>query len=654
MKRYNKEHLEALLDLMPYPIYIQDKDCNCVHINQSGEDVIRKYNGIAVKRSNLLGRPMKEVWQGIAGKRLEECNRIILEQKKATSSVVPIEMKGIPQYIKDYVVPILDEYEQIRMIYTICIRIYNELPIEKVLGPYYRLLTPVDRVEIGSEYVPYAQHLLAHIISNAFKAYRTVMLWEVGEEGTIGKVTCERSLSPKILAFCKKKVQKISQPVLLKLDGQDEYEKSFRDEGLVSIGIYPLRVQGSVVSTLVVGYEDDGDESYKRQYQVLRICNHLEYYIKSLILLKVLKHEVQMVEAIDTQRQTFIEAEDEILCTITEEGYVVEVNKGFESILGYSLEKLQITTFASLVKEIVYHEVKGHNIIVEKAKMACADGSYRWLSWNIVQKKADGTKLFIASARDVTEQMEAERCYDESTHKLERERDQSLIYATLSHELKTPLNIMLASCEMLKQGKPTVCNITNNIVRSSYMMLKQVNDVIDLTKMGAGCFSIHPQKYNVVEVIETVVEVIRAYLGVQGEQIVFDTMEEELVAEFDRGVMERIVFNLIGDALDRAVAGTPIKVFLYNSKKAAFIVRFTTRRESEQLETSSIVKALLSLLKMELSWERQGRIVEMRVTSELEILDDLYCIGDEEHFLSNQQKCKMELAYLNNLKEPIA
>lgn len=641
MAEYTKQHLEILLDLMPYPIYMYDQEGLTVYQNRRGEEV---------SKGNVRTDEPIEVIMEREGLYREQ----VLKEKKPISEALSFKVDEMAQYVQRYLCPILDNEGKSKYIYTIYKRIYNELLLEHITHPYYEKVQEVDMSMLSNEQICEAQKILGHIIGHILGQYRYRILWEGDYEGASGRLMSRTSIPPRALAFCRKMIEEVQHTCVIRLKGETMQECALMALGIKEVGIYPLKVHGHIITTLMVGYETCGNTAYKEQHQVLRICNQIEYYVKMLMLLKLLKREGQLLEKIEKERQTLIEAGDQVLCTLDWEGNFIEVNKGFEQILGYTLDGLENMKLKELLQEVQYCEISDENIIIENGGIQTADGRKKWLSWNIVHKEVDGEPIIIAGARDMTAYVEDERSYTEDMHRLQKEKSKSEVYATLSHELKTPLNIMLASCEMLRGDNRAHSRWVNRIERRSYMMLKQVNDVIDLTKIGAGYYQTYNKKYNFVEVVEDVIEVIAEYLGEEKSRIVFDTMEEELIAEFDRDVVERIVFNLVGDALERSVTGETIEIMLAVEAATTLEIRFVPRAQftKAKIVESSIVEALLGLAHMQLSWKQEGRYRIMCVRTALQCIGDPYCISDEEQRLRNRQKCKMELAYLKTRREP--
>ena len=157
--------------------------------------------------------------------------------------------------------------------------------------------------------------------------------------------------------------------------------------------------------------------------------------------------------------------------------------------------------------------------------------------------------------------------------------------ANLSHELRNPLNIIISTIQLfdlyLKQNKivlkdPTIKNKFEYLKNNSNRLLKLVNNVIDITKIDAGFFNISKDNYDIVSVVENLTLSIVPYAEYKDITLIFDTDIEELYCLFDKDNIERVILNLLSNALKFTPANGNIFVTLtYNSKYLSISVKDT-------------------------------------------------------------------------------
>lgn len=144
-------------------------------------------------------------------------------------------------------------------------------------------------------------------------------------------------------------------------------------------------------------------------------------------------------------------------------------------------------------------------------------------------------------------------------------------FSNISHELKTPLNLIFSAIQVIElknsaceQGQRTIEKYINIIRQNSNRLLRIISNLIDITKIDAGHFSIHPQNKDIVHVVEGIVLSVVKYVESKGISIIFDTEIEEKVMAFDPDAMERIIFNLLSNSIKFTPSGGSIEVTIYD------------------------------------------------------------------------------------------
>lgn len=144
--------------------------------------------------------------------------------------------------------------------------------------------------------------------------------------------------------------------------------------------------------------------------------------------------------------------------------------------------------------------------------------------------------------------------------------------SNMSHELKTPLNIIfcitqiyfdsIKNDEILDGEK--LNNYMGTIKQNCYRLLRLVNNLIDISKIDSEFMELNLKNENIVEVIEEITQSTAEYVQSKGRIIIFDTDTEEKIIAFDAEVMERILLNLISNATKFTEPGDTIEVTVYD------------------------------------------------------------------------------------------
>ena len=150
----------------------------------------------------------------------------------------------------------------------------------------------------------------------------------------------------------------------------------------------------------------------------------------------------------------------------------------------------------------------------------------------------------------------------------------------MSHELKTPLNIIFSTAQLFSlyinkdenlNNVDKLNNYTNTIKQNCYRLLRLVNNLIDITKIDSGFMELNLKNQNIVEVAEEITLSTAEYVQGMSRTIIFDTDIEEKIMAFDEEKMERILLNLISNATKFTKPGDTIEVGVYDKDNHVII-----------------------------------------------------------------------------------
>ncbi|QEK11360.1 GHKL domain-containing protein [Crassaminicella thermophila] len=153
-------------------------------------------------------------------------------------------------------------------------------------------------------------------------------------------------------------------------------------------------------------------------------------------------------------------------------------------------------------------------------------------------------------------------------------------FSNISHELKTPLNIIFSTTQLLNLSIKDPENIhveklnkyVHTMKQNCNRLLRLINNLIDITKIDSGFMQLNLQNKNIVDIIEDITLSTVEYVKSKGRTIIFDTEVEEKVMAFDLDKIERIILNLISNAIKFTKPGDKIEVSIYDKEDKVFIV----------------------------------------------------------------------------------
>lgn len=133
------------------------------------------------------------------------------------------------------------------------------------------------------------------------------------------------------------------------------------------------------------------------------------------------------------------------------------------------------------------------------------------------------------------------------------DKQQRDLIANVSHDLRTPLTMIKAYAEMIRDlsgNNPTKREEhLNIIIEETDRLSLLVNDMLDLSKLENGGISLTPVKF---DIMTRLTEIIERYKGISekmGYHITF-TPDTEAFVECDIVKIEQVIYNLINNAVN--------------------------------------------------------------------------------------------------------
>ncbi|AZV22939.1 PAS domain-containing sensor histidine kinase [Mesorhizobium sp. M7A.F.Ce.TU.012.03.2.1] len=201
------------------------------------------------------------------------------------------------------------------------------------------------------------------------------------------------------------------------------------------------------------------------------------------------------------------------------------------------------------------------------------------------EKLVDSERRLMATIHDLSlarraeeersrELVDLNRKYMKETERAEAaNRAKSEFLANMSHELRTPLNAIIGFSELMEQGlfgplgSERYEEYATDINSSGKYLLGVINDILDMSKIEAGQFSLDREEIDLGPLISETVRVVS--LQAAQKAITVETrIADALTLVADRRAIKQIVINLLSNAVKFTGQGGHISVRARNTSGA--------------------------------------------------------------------------------------
>jgi PAS domain S-box-containing protein len=256
------------------------------------------------------------------------------------------------------------------------------------------------------------------------------------------------------------------------------------------------------------------------------------------------------------------------------QGALLEVNRAALEGAGIRLEDIQGKPFWEVRWWSVSKEIQEHQ--KEAVRRAAAGEFVRYDVEIYGQASGEGTIIIdyslipvkdtrgqvvflLAEGRNITEKKRAEAEIARQNQELQRLLDRvreldalkSEFFANVSHELRTPLALILGPVEkLLAHGDSLTESQRRDLEvmrRNASTLLKQVNNLLDLSKLDAGRMQARYAEVDLARLVKVVAGHFDALAAQRGISYVVE-VPERLPAQVDPEKLERVVLNLLSNA----------------------------------------------------------------------------------------------------------
>ena len=198
-----------------------------------------------------------------------------------------------------------------------------------------------------------------------------------------------------------------------------------------------------------------------------------------------------------------------------------------------------------------------------------------------------GENSVVCIVRDMSENKnneELKRKIDENiqlvNETLEYDKIRSEYFANISHEIKTPLNVIIGTLQLFElvindqkanEGSERLLRYTSIMKQNGFRLLRMFNNLIYITEIDSGFIDMNYHNYDLVQVVKDLLAASNGFVERKGAKLKTNIAASSIEIACDVDKIKRVFLNLLSNAIKFTEKGDEIFISLYSDKNAAYI-----------------------------------------------------------------------------------
>lgn len=354
---------------------------------------------------------------------------------------------------------------------------------------------------------------------------------------------------------------------------------------------------GKVAQTEIPERFESFSEPLQRWYNVLAYSPLKNYFVTIFSDVSEKKKAEKQLKKSEEKYRLLVENSPYAIILLNNEGTVLECNPATSQISGFQRKEIIGKKFFKLdifpnkkiyekMSENFTQILEGDNPKSLEIIIKRKNGKKIWVKTNTIVFQRDGKILIQTILSDITEQKKREKLHKEFNKKLEnkvKKRTQKLegalaeqklymkeiikasqfknqFMATMSHEFRTPLNVIIGFSDLLLEGG--VGNLSlqqeeylNDILSSAEHLLNMIKEILDISKIDSGIMELKLTTFSLDKIIKQTISEFQLMLKEKSLEIKILGLKKPKNMYADPIKLKSILYNIISNAIKFSKAG---------------------------------------------------------------------------------------------------
>jgi len=249
------------------------------------------------------------------------------------------------------------------------------------------------------------------------------------------------------------------------------------------------------------------------------------------------------------------------------DGRIIDVNDAYCQMIQYTRDELLHMTVSDIETIPTENKTEEHiEMSIEKGgelfetRHRCKDGSFIDVEISVNYLETSGGRFF-AFIRDISERKHSEIAMHRARETAEQAtRAKNEFIAKLSHEVRTPLNGLIGSIQLISTEtalSTEQMEYIDKMETSANILMSVINDLLDISKIESGELTLEEQDFRIQTLVYDIIGIIKP--KTLYKNIILKHVFESDIPYFlkgDPGRIGQILFNFLENAVKYTDHGT--------------------------------------------------------------------------------------------------
>ena len=577
------KHIELLLDNIYTGTFIKDASGKYLYYSKP----LCKFLGKS--QEEIIGRYDEEIFPASIAENFKATDKTVIKSKVGKLCQDKINLFGKEMIYETYKLPIYDENNNLKYIIGTCKDINLQNIARNEIFQNYNKAIYVNTDKSQDDIYNLLNNISNSIIEHSNAKGLTIYIYD--KEALELRPYIKLKKAMKFLAKVDKiRISKNEEKAIL--DGKsyrgfknickmitktdiEEIDLKIEEDNIEYLCTYPMIVNNELIGILSMTYSKEDAPKYNQDSLFEEIADKLAMLVKNYRLSQELKLENQKRKEYEKELKIYLDVSVDLKSITNIDGYIIKANSSWENILGWNEEELKAMHYSDFIHPddiSILEKLYNSNYITEEInhiiiRCLCKDNNYKWIELSI--KYIKEKNAFISTGIDITKRKEIEEEKQKLEEAIQLESIRNEFFGNISHEFKTPLNIILGIVQLIDKNidsdnitKENLLRHVNIMRQNSYRLLRLVNNLIDISRIDIGYYNLQSSNYNIVKVIEDITLSIAEYIKHKKINLLFNTDFKEIMLACDVDKIERVMLNLLSNAIKYTDDGGNIQVSL--------------------------------------------------------------------------------------------